>query len=266
MLLCVLRCYYVSTGVSCDIAGDLLDIFLGNTLSLFGETVVSPADVNMYLFTRENPSLPVVITSDNAPLLNDGKPVKIIIHGWQNNGSSDWMNEMRTAYLMKGDYNVVQVDWGTIATQLYSTAADGTRGVGSIVAGVIISSEAPFENIHIIGHSLGAQVAGFIGRTMKGSSGQLIDRITGLDPARPLFEDIPTETSLSKTDAVMVDIIHTDGGKLGIISAAGTVDFYPNGGIAPQPGCLQINVSGITSLKSDLVVAGDYPQPTHPVG
>lgn len=34
-----------------------------------------------------------------------------------------------------------------------------------------------------------------------------------------------------------MDIIHTCGGVLGIEISAGTVDFFPNSGVPPQPGC-----------------------------
>ena len=34
-----------------------------------------------------------------------------------------------------------------------------------------------------------------------------------------------------------MDAIHTCGGSLGFLDAIGDVDFYPNGGLRPQPGC-----------------------------
>lgn len=62
---------------------------------------------------------------------------------------------------------------------------------------------------------------------------------SGLDPARPYFEYPPQENSgkLDLTDAEYVDVIHTCAGLLGFQEPIGTADFYPNNGIAPQPGC-----------------------------
>lgn len=96
----------------------------------------------------------------------------------------------------------------------------------------------PLENVHIIGHSLGAQIAGFAGNNLGGRVG----RITGLDPAKPLFESLVNLENnkpeyLDWNDALFVDVIHTCAGTLGFVSAVGHVDFYPNGGTATQPGC-----------------------------
>ena len=42
---------------------------------------------------------------------------------------------------------------------------------------------------------------------------------------------------LDSTDAQFVDIIHTAGHWVGSQIATGHIDFYPNKGAAPQPGC-----------------------------
>ncbi|MPC37032.1 Pancreatic lipase-related protein 3 [Portunus trituberculatus] len=69
-----------------------------------------------------------------------------------------------------------------------------------------------------------------------------LGRITGLDPAEPLFEFMPPSVRLDPSDALLVDVIHTDagrfsfGGGYGLEQAVGHLDFYPNGGVN-QPGC-----------------------------
>lgn len=62
--------------------------------------------------------------------------------------------------------------------------------------------------------------------------------LIGLDPARPGFMPIPLQKEhLNKDDGEFVDVIHTSGGTLGCKESLGHVDFHPNSGKAPQPGC-----------------------------
>lgn len=63
------------------------------------------------------------------------------------------------------------------------------------------------SDVHIIGHSLGAHTAGYAGEKLEGKIG----RITGLDPAEPYFQGMPSHLRLDYTDAQLVDVIHTDG-------------------------------------------------------
>ncbi len=91
--------------------------------------------------------------------------------------------------------------------------------------------------MHIIGHSLGSHIAGYAGERIKN-----LGRITGLDPAGPYFENTDPKVRLDETDALFVDVIHTDGAPiyyigLGLLQPSGHVDFYPNGGLE-QPKCV----------------------------
>lgn len=97
-------------------------------------------------------------------------------------------------------------------------------------------TEVSFNDVHIVGHSLGAHIAGYVGD----NASRKLGRITGLDPARPAFE-IPylrdIEDRLDSTDASFVDVIHTCAGGAGFLRPIGHADFYPNGGTFRQPGC-----------------------------
>ena len=75
----------------------------------------------------------------------------------------------------------------------------------------------------------------YAGHHLKSRFGQELGRITGLDPAEPHFDKTPKVVRLDASDAYYVDIIHTDAKPLlsmglGLWSACGHVDFYPNGG------------------------------------
>lgn len=61
----------------------------------------------------------------------------------------------------------------------------------------------------------------------------------GLDPALPLYDFQSKNQRLCPSDAAFVDVIHTDGGVLGLPFPMGHADFFPNGGKGLQPGCVE---------------------------
>ncbi|KAG7306654.1 hypothetical protein JYU34_008072 [Plutella xylostella] len=87
---------------------------------------------------------------------------------------------------------------------------------------------------HVVGHSLGAHLAGVAARGLRGQVGYL----TGLDPALPGFASHPAR--LTHTDAAYTEVIHTNAGFAGFLQPLGHVDFYPNGGVN-MPGCRNHN-------------------------
>ncbi|XP_061386578.1 vitellogenin-1-like [Musca vetustissima] len=115
----------------------------------------------------------------------------------------------------------------------------------------------PVENIHLIGLSFGAQVVGAVGRKYKELTGQPLPRITGLDPANPCFNEGQSVSTISRSDASFVDIIHTNPGALGKAESLGHVDFYVGGKGAIQPGSLQFSCSHLRSV--DYYIETAYP-------
>lgn len=75
------------------------------------------------------------------------------------------------------------------------------------------------------------------GKHIQRLRGVTVGRITGLDPAGPLYENAASSRRLDYTDADFVDIIHTDGGISGIRRSIGHADYFPNGGTFRQNGC-----------------------------
>ena len=65
---------------------------------------------------------------------------------------------------------------------------------------------------------------------------------TGLDPAGPKFYHFGSQEArgLHATDAKYVDVIHTNGGIMGIYENVGNADFWMNPGAKPQPGCERV--------------------------
>lgn len=69
---------------------------------------------------------------------------------------------------------------------------------------------AKIEDFHLIGHSLGSHISGYAGEHLKSSGYGKLGRISGLDPAEPLFQSMPEFVRLDPSDAEFVDVIHTD--------------------------------------------------------
>ena len=117
---------------------------------------------------------------------------------------------------------------------------------------------------HVIGFSLGAHTAGNAGMyfaleankestNTSASSCTKLHQISGLDPAGPLFENVPPSIRLDPSDACYVDVIHTNAGSLptlglGIRRPCGNVDFYPNGG-SRQPECRHLIIGAFNQCE-----------------
>ena len=76
------------------------------------------------------------------------------------------------------DVNVIVVVWAEGAKDNYIRAVANTRVVGAVTANMIkllqMSGGLTLENVHLVGHSLGAHVAGYVGEIIPD-----IGRITG---------------------------------------------------------------------------------------
>ena len=68
------------------------------------------------------------------------------------------------------------------------------------------------DNIHLVGHSLGAHVVGFMSKKVQGLGLGKPRRLTGLDPAYPFFELAGQEDRVDRSDADLVQIVHTNSG------------------------------------------------------
>lgn len=92
-----------------------------------------------------------------------------------------------------------------------------------------------YNTLHLVGYDLGAHVAGIAGKnTVKGR----INRIIGLDPSRPLFNEYTSSNRISRGDATLVEVFHSNGDQLGIFNPIGDADYYINNGkIQPECTC-----------------------------
>jgi len=195
-------------------------------------------------------------------------------------GDVKWAREMSDKLIEADPYtNVIRVDWVDGSRQIdYAQSSTDTQIVGAMTSCLLNQIYSTFdaidvmsEKVHCIGHSLGAQTCGYVGRNIQlDNNGVKINRITGLDPAEPYFGvgTLP-EVCLDDTDADFVDVIHTDvlhfrdavislhPQGFGIFEPVGHVDFYPNNGTG-HPGCDQSLLSTMTGLDGFMDSARDF--------
>lgn len=81
------------------------------------------------------------------------------------------MHTLVSAYLRRGHYNVILINWPKLAVlPWYITAVRNAKVVGPYVAHMIRWLDAQkavsLSKLHVIGFSLGAEVAGFTGKAL----------------------------------------------------------------------------------------------------
>ena len=222
--------------------------------------------IQFLLWTRASGNNRQVIQPTEESLLNSSlslaSPVILMIHGWRSDGQ--WFGDFyHSAYLEAGDYNIICVDWGKLESINYFEAIALTKPVAEHTALLVkaLKDIGMFDNIHVVGHSLGAHVAGFLGKDVQEMGLGTLKRITGLDPADPGFGLNGPDGRLDKTDAEFVDVLHTNSGMLWegaltIKNPIGHVDFYPAGG-SHQPGCSEVCLGGLCgNLDFDDILRG----------
>ncbi|CAH0726256.1 unnamed protein product, partial [Brenthis ino] len=191
----------------------------------------------------------VISLDDPTPLLNAGgfdskRNTTIYTFGFEENTDSPDVQRITGVYL-EFDVNILLLNWEVetdipiLGLASYRTIDVNVKQVGRKLGEAIIKlQDAGFylPSLHLIGYSLGAHIMGYAGRYVK-SKGYLISRITGLDPAGPLYNGLMQLSGLDSSTASFVDVIHANPGGLGTTENLGTVDIWPNCGQFVQPGC-----------------------------
>ncbi|EAT40011.1 AAEL008222-PA [Aedes aegypti] len=209
--------------------------------------VFEPSSINVtfYLLTSSNQNTSTKLTTGDIRSLrkssfNSSNPTRIIVHGFCNCHLSEFCVTTRQKLLEHPQqYNVITMSWPSGKWILsYWTARWRIVPASQILAKFIdfLHSDGgmKLQDLYLVGHSLGAHLSGLAGKLV--TSGK-VGTIVGLDPAKPEFDVGKPDERLAITDASYVEVIHTNGKRLGLYEPIGHSDFYPNGGVN-QPGCL----------------------------
>ncbi|XP_055386277.1 hepatic triacylglycerol lipase-like [Condylostylus longicornis] len=201
-------------------------------------------EIRFYLYTRNNlyegQELKLferkTIVQSN---FNIRWPIRIFIHGWRAGPRSCACGIIKDAYLNTGNYNIIIMDWSDFACKQLESASNNVKFAGEKLAEFTTflkkSFRIPYERIYLIGHSLGAHVAGHAGLLI---SPRKYNTIFALDPAAPFFSGKNPSDRLDPTDANYVESITTAIHMAGYSKPnIGHSSIYPNFGDRYQPEC-----------------------------
>lgn len=126
-------------------------------------------DIFYYLYNKEtgtdNPTL-IHLGSVQEANLDVSKPLKILCHGYLDGITSAWYASAISEYFESQDVNIIAIDWP--ATNLYSNTVATARIVAEVNAELITELvnklNLDLNNVHLIGHSLGAHISGLTGK------------------------------------------------------------------------------------------------------
>ncbi|MTJ45136.1 ELWxxDGT repeat protein [Dolichospermum flos-aquae] len=176
----------------------------------------------------------------------------VIIHGLNSYGgnpgnkfqAAGWMKDMAEAIKVKYqnaniNANIILVDWQAAASvlqtdlfpnplksQAYWIAAENSQLLGDVVAEYLKEKNYAPGKVTLIGHSLGAQMAGDAGQYYQ-KYGTTLNRIIALDAAGPSFENTDIKGHVDASDAKQVIGIHSSNW-FGYDDPFGHQDLYLN--------------------------------------
>lgn len=202
-------------------------------------------DTIFQLYTPKNPSnYQVIKINDQVSLaasnFDPSIPTRFLIHGSYEDGVVSRTTQLPLkAYMKKGNFNVIAVDWGKGAKVISAVTAETyTQDVGKVVnkfINFLMANGARMDDMLVAGHSAGAAAAQYTGHHSKGA----LPVVILLDP--------PSYYNYNLNDAKYIEAIHSAGNMK--TTPTGHADFYPNGG-KEQPGCPSYLISTCAHFRA----------------
>lgn len=99
----------------------------------------------------------------------------LYVHGYLETLDVESIHVIVDAYQQRGDHNIFVLDWATLADGNYLLdAVVNAKQLGPKIAQVVsawFDAGLSLERFHLVGHSLGGQLVGFVGRHVRSQSG-----------------------------------------------------------------------------------------------
>lgn len=166
-------------------------------------------NVTFHLYSERNPATPFVMgplisrreLSQLSPF-NWSLPSKFVTHGFSTTlERSNWMIEAKDKILANERANVILVNWGKGASPwlwFYPKAAANMHIVAQMIVNLLrrMGAHLNLNQVHLIGHSLGAHIMGFVGSSFSSDYqaevsqlsklSQVVDETSSLEQAEQL--------------------------------------------------------------------------------
>lgn len=163
--------------------------------------------------------------------------------------ANGWVSDARTKDLLYAiakccsDYNLIVVDFATSITHLFRTSTHDMELASYALFKVIdtlLLQHCHYKDIIVAGFGVGAQIAAatchIVARERLHSKRKL-SLLVAIDPSTVCGAGCGYSNYIGPEAADKVLVIHGNNGIYGMPEALGTVDYYPNGECALQPGC-----------------------------
>lgn len=214
-------------------------------------SAINKTKINFWSFA---PAIRVKVNPSNVFEQADKlKPMVILINGWRDTIDEDVITALSRAYKLHTNAHFIVADWSAYSSNPWLIpSVIATVGTGNAIGEFIDDASKAFDkaedkkmffkNLHILGLTMGAHVAGSVANYLKKKNSGQIGRITAFDADGPVFTfpiPLPCNFRLCKKHAEFVQLIHTDVLILGAVAPIGHADFFVNFGGPIQPGCWQ---------------------------
>lgn len=100
---------------------------------------------------------------------NAKKPTVLYVHGWTQSPDAETSQLLIKAYLKRGDYNILILDWSDYSMGLYSSAMIRISKISRIFGRALLrlfDKGLSSKSFHCVGHSFGAHACGIMGREL----------------------------------------------------------------------------------------------------
>lgn len=156
---------------------------LSESLEATGELQVSRSllqitedQVSFFVFNKNDQNSTAVLMSQSETITSAtdfdlSLPTVVIVHGWHDVYNTSFIEEAGRKYISLSNVNVISVNWDETAKLTYLEAHAAVSEIGKYLGQFLQNISATYDyslnKVTIVGHSLGAHIAGFAGNILE---------------------------------------------------------------------------------------------------